>query len=138
MGEILDFCEKSNKMDMDPMFKEDAYLRVAALNALEKAGYPLNRDGLLQFQHNMSHPETGILSLTDFTYLIQVFEPDERQAVVNHLERNYNMNSWRKNNMKKNKKKPSYGSIILFLVLLCFFELYGITSCLIDLWRLTR
>lgn len=133
MGEILDFCEKSNRMDMDPIFQKDAYLRLAALNALQKAGYSLNREGLLAFQHSIAHEETGKLSMDDFIFLLQVHEPDERQAILNHIDKLYNGGT-----IVKNNKKPSYGSIIVFLIALCFFELYGIISCFFDIWRLFK
>jgi len=127
MGEIVSFNKKSNKIDYDKYLTEDSYLRTTALNGLKSCGYHLNRNGVLQFQHDNKLKETGVLSIDDLPVLVLSFDPQTRQDFINYLEK---IKMDKKED--KNKKDKSILAIIT-LSLILIFELYGIVSCFFDI-----
>lgn len=129
MGDVVNFNEKSNRIEYDKYLANDCYLKTTALNGLKASGYRLNRNGVLQFQHNCGLNETGVLSVDDLSVLLLSFDPETRQEVVNYMERI-------KMNKKNNDKKMV--PLILTLAGILFFELYGIISCFLDIVHLIK
>ena len=132
MGEVVNFNSKTNKIEFDCILSDDSYLNIASLNMLQSAGYHVNRDGVLQFQKDHKLKQDGIMSIDMFPDLLMYLDPNSRQDILNYMERN--KFTIRENNMKK--KKINYTYLILTLIGILFFELYGIISCAIDIYHL--
>lgn len=131
MGEIVKFTANSERIEYDNILLNDPYLRTTALNALSSAGYRLNKQGVIQFHIDNNRPPTGWLGISDFDLLIIQFDdPETRQEIINYVAKK--RDEYMSN---KNKKKPSYLSIILTLGGIAFFELYGIVSCFFDIYH---
>lgn len=132
MGEVINFGSYSNKISYDNILTNDPYLRTTALNALSKKGYEISRLGVLQFQTDCGEEEPdGILGIKDFPYIITFYDDaDTRQEIINYVESarvNYNENA--------TGKKVNLKLFIFWLILLCFFEFYGVISCILDIYN---
>lgn len=129
MGDVINFNEKSNRIEYDKYLANDCYLKTTALNGLKAGGYHLNRSGVLQFQHDSKLKETGVLSIDDLSVILMNFDPGTRQEVVNYME---------KKRMDNKKKDKNLIPLILTLIGILFFELYGIISCFFDIVHLIK
>ncbi len=129
MGNIIDFNSKTGSIEYDCILKADPYLRSTALNALQLASYSISRFGVLEFEKDNGFKEDGILSIDHLAVLISYYDPDTRQEIINYLERTKTM---------KTDNNKGTGAIIITLLFLLFFELYGIVSCFLDIVNLIK
>lgn len=130
MGNIIEFNEKSNKIDFDNFLNNDPYLKSTAINALKIAGYYLNKKEVVRFQHEHGLKETGKLSIDNMAVLITYFDPQTRQEIINHMNRKSH-----KNDKDISKNMPL---LIITLSGILFFELYGIVSFFFDIIDIIR
>ena len=124
MGDIVQF-KNSNLVTFSDIIKSDGYLQLSALNALDKAGYELNENGVKEFQYNNKLEVTGIIDVEDLTLLIQVFDNDKIQDIVSHLDRA--ADKYNADHMSKHDTRL----LIAWLVLFLFFEVWGLVSFII-------
>lgn len=103
-----------NKIRFDKIIGSDAYLKLTAINALEKNGYNINSDGLIQFQEDSNLKHTGILGVAEFSILIQAFDNDTIQEIYN------NLNGVTKK-IKKNNRKEKIGDIMMTIFVIFTF-----------------
>lgn len=128
MGEIVSFNKKLNKIEFDEYLSKDSYLRTTALNGLKQCGYHVTYNGVLQFQRDNGLNQTGILCIDDLSILLLGFDPQTRQEVINYMEQKRIMN----------KKDGNLVLLIITLLALLFFELYGVISCFFDIVNLIK
>ena len=124
MGDIVQF-KNSNLVTFSDIIKSDGYLQLSALNALDKAGYELNENGVKEFQYNNKLEVTGIIDVEDLTLLIQVFDNDKIQDIISHLDRS--ADKYNADHMSKHDTRL----LIVWLILFLFFEVWGLVSFII-------
>lgn len=116
---IIQFNNKY-KVKFCSIIDNDGYLKLTALNALDYSGYDMTEKGVKEFQANNDLEVTGIIDINDFTILIQVFDNDKIQDVLSHLDRELDR--------AYNYKGKNYIKVAIWLLLLLFFEVWGIVS----------
>lgn len=116
----------------DSFINNDEFLKLSCFNALEKAGYIVNPDGIKAFQDDSNLEVTGKIDIETLTLLIQVFDNDKIQDILGHFDR---VQSKYENKIEDNKRKKSKKAIIMIIIWLLifgFFEIYGFISAMQD------
>ena len=120
---IIEFNNRY-KIKYSDIINDDGFLKLTAVNALDAAGYEISESGVREFQSNNNLEVTGVIGVEDFTMLIQVFDNDNIQDIVSHLDRSIDKYN------KKNKKNAGSTDIKIFiwLAFFAFFEVFGVLS----------
>ena len=94
MGKVIDLDKwiAENELLFDPLIEFDGYLRDTTLNAIRRWRIRPSRKEIEKFQEeydiiNDEINNRGIIDLTTFIYLIQVFDEDTRTPILEYLNK---------------------------------------------------
>lgn len=127
MGDIIEFKDKSMKyVTFDEFIDGDFYLKLTSINALTELQYPCNEEGVKQFQSDNNLPADGILKLEDLGILMQIFDADHFQEILNHIETRSEI---MEDCMKDKKDNHESEKILALLIAVAFFSIWGFIDC---------
>lgn len=143
MGKVLQFNINNNDciITFEEFIAQDNYLRITALNALDKLGYDSSPEGVMQFQQDVNCPDkvevNGIIDYPTFvTLTFNAFTHDTNQEILNHIMRTSDFetsieldNRW-KNNL--NQLITKIVCIIACTSTITYFVIYTIVKVIMN------
>ena len=123
MSDIIDFnsiATKNDNIKYDKLIGKDPYLKLTAINALDKNGFTSDTEGVCDFQKQANLEVTGILGIRELSILIQVFDNDNIQKIYNYI-------SILNKKAKNKQKREEISNVIISIVVLFSFAMtiYG-------------
>ncbi len=77
----------------DDMVRNDEYLYLSLINAIDKAGYEVSPAGILNYQKDHNLLQTSKISYGDFLVIIQELGNDNVQEIYNYINRKREINT---------------------------------------------
>ena len=83
MAKIIEFKSATDKylIEFDEFLKDDGYIKLTAINALDSLEFEISPEGVKEFQKTNELEVTGIIDIETFGLLIQVFERKQIQDI---------------------------------------------------------
>lgn len=144
MSNVVNFSKRHDSLEFTSPIIGDGYLEMTAINALQALEYDLNKESVMTFQKEAELEETGVIDTETFLKLILVFEPDDRQYILNELRAaQYKEKAIKENDddieekPKKKKQKKELDQIFMeFIVwVMVIIIIIALFMGLRDLWH---
>ena len=143
MSNVVNFSKRHDSLEFTSPIIGDGYLEMTAINALQALEYDLNKESVMAFQKEAELEETGVIDTETFLKLILVFEPDNRQYILNELrtaqykEKAIKENDDIEEKPKKKKQKKELDEIFMeFIVwVMIIVIIIALFMGLRDLWH---
>jgi hypothetical protein len=124
-GKVIDFVNNKS-IEFTDYLKEDEYLEFITLDTLKRLNKN-SKEGVRSIQRQYGLKPDGIVGHNTFSIIFEYLDIDTANEVIEHMKSegyymDKNDNSIKKHD-KKNKSKISSNIVLLLMV---FFEVYGI------------